>query len=57
MLDTGKVNENYGQIQYHVARNQRLITSWLMQSGLNCEAYNALSTVGSDHRIVTAKLR
>ena len=26
-------------------------------SALNCEAYNTFSTVGSDHRFATAKLR
>ena len=30
-------------------------TKW-KNSALNCEAYNTFSTVGSDHRIVTAKL-
>ena len=29
----------------------------MKKTALNCKAYNTFSTAGSDHRIVTAKLR
>ena len=44
-------------MHYHMARNYRLITSSLIQSALNFEVYNTFSTIGSDHRILLAKLR
>ena len=34
-----------------------LINSQRKNSALNCEAYNTFCTVGSDHRIITAKIR
>ena len=43
--------EEKSQIDYILINNK-----W-KNSGLNCEAYNTSCTVGSDHRIVTAKIR
>ena len=53
-----------GKLWTHIspigARNQIdfiLINNKWKNSALNCEAYNTFCTVGSDHRIVTAKIR
>ena len=60
ILDTGNVKEYYGHTLPSGKKSQVdyiLINTKWKNSALNCEAYNTFSTVGSDHRIVTAKLR